>query len=268
LSQVDEKIEELGRVLASIERVAVAVSGGVDSMTLAFVANELLGNDVELFHAVSPAVPPEATARTRAYAARLGWRLNVIDAGEFADPDYLENPVNRCFYCKTNLYRTIVSHTTRIIVSGTNADDLSDFRPGLTAAKNHQVRHPYVEAGIDKRFVRMIASRLGLDEVAELPASPCLSSRIETGIRVDAETLGMVHAIENMVRRDLDTRIVRCRVRREGLVVELDSDAYAKAQGGTHGFLKSAVETLGISRGYVGGVRFERYRMGSAFLRA
>ena len=198
----------------------------------------------------------------------LRWQLRVIDAGEFDDPDYRRNPVNRCFYCKTNLYSTIAANTSHIIVSGTNIDDLADFRPGLKAAADHQVRHPYVEAGIDKAGVRRIASHLGLDDVADLPASPCLSSRIETGIRVEAGTLGLVHAVENLVRADLDTRTVRCRVRRDGLVVELDELAYEKAHDDVHRTLRRAVESLGAERGFVGDIRFEPYRMGSAFLRA
>ena len=223
---VDEKIRQLGSVLLSMERAAVAVSGGVDSVTLACVAHHCLRNNVTMFHAVSPAVPPEATERTRRHAENFGWHLEIFDAGEFSDPEYLRNPVNRCFYCKVNLYGTMAKMTSDIIVSGTNLDDMSDFRPGLQAAKQHQVRHPYVEAQIDKAQVRAIADRFELEEIASLPSSPCLSSRIETGIVVDAQTLGLVHAVENIVRHDLHTGTVRCRVRRDGLVVELDSATY------------------------------------------
>ena len=165
--------DRLSRTLRDAGHVAVAVSGGVDSMTLAFLAHHALGRDALMVHAVSPAVPAEATERVHRYVAREGWTLRVIDAGEFDDPDYLANPVNRCFFCKKNLYGAIATVTDRPIVSGTNTDDLGDYRPGLEAARERRVRHPYVEAGIDKDGVRAIAAARGLDDLAELPAAPC-----------------------------------------------------------------------------------------------
>ena len=121
-------------------------------MTLATLAHRLLGaGRVAMVHAVSPAVSPEATARVRRYAEIEAWDLTVLDAGEFADADYLRNPVNRCYFCKTNLYGTIARVTPRQILSGANTDDLGEYRPGLDAAREHGVRHPYVEAEIDKR---------------------------------------------------------------------------------------------------------------------
>ena len=115
-----------------------------------------------MLHAVSPAVPPHATARVRAHAGLEGWNLAVADAGEFADPRYRANPVDRCFFCKSNLYDRIRSVTQATVASGTNLDDLGDFRPGLKAASQRGVVHPFVEAGIDKAAVREIA-RLGGD---------------------------------------------------------------------------------------------------------
>ena len=134
----------LEAVLEGCAPLAVAVSGGVDSLTLAWIAHRRLGARAAMFHAVSPAVPPEATARTEALARAEGWSLSVFDAGEFADPAYRDNPVNRCFFCKRSLYGAIASRTRRQIVSGTNCDDLGEFRPGLDAAAAAGVRHPYV----------------------------------------------------------------------------------------------------------------------------
>jgi uncharacterized protein len=252
--------------LDGFERLAVAVSGGVDSLTLAAVAGSRLTLRATMFHAVSPAVPPEATARTRALAARLGWRLEVIDAGEFSDPEYLRNPANRCFYCKTSLYGAIARRTDAPIVSGTNRDDLSDFRPGLEAAANHGVRHPYVECGIGKDAVRAIAGEFGLGAIAELPASPCLSSRLETGIHVTPAALGLVHAIEQLVTQSLAARTVRCRIRGTGVHVELDEAAFQRATASDEG-LRARLEAICAARGRPGAVEFARYRMGSAFLR-
>ena len=158
-------------------------------------------------------MPREATQRTQALAEREGWTLHVIDAGEFDNADYMRNPVNRCFFCKTSLYGSIRPHTAAQIVSGTNLDDLGEYRPGLLAAREHGVRHPFVEAGLRKSDVRALARQLGLGEVAELPASPCLSSRVETGIAIDPAVLALVHATEQLVAQALQPKTVRCRVR-------------------------------------------------------
>src|SRR5579875_3499378 len=119
-----EGLPALASVLRNCAPIAVAVSGGVDSLTLATLAHRELGERAAMYHAVSPAVPAEATARTKALAAAEGWALHVIEAGEFADPDYRRNPASRCFFCKTNLYAAITTRTDRRIVSGTNLDDL------------------------------------------------------------------------------------------------------------------------------------------------
>ena len=104
-----------------------------------------------MVHALSPAVPVAATARVREMSEREGWDLREMGAGEFADPDYRANPYNRCYFCKSNLYRSIRTITDRRIASGANLDDLSDYRPGLQAAAERGVVHPFVEAAIDKK---------------------------------------------------------------------------------------------------------------------
>ena len=263
------RIPALERVLKAMGRVAVAVSGGVDSMTLAVVAHRTLGDSATMIHAVSAAVPEDATQRVDRYAQREGWRLELIDAGELHDARYVANPFNRCYFCKTNLYSTIAPRAGlgTSIVSGTNSDDLGDFRPGLAAADEHAVRHPYVECGIDKSGVRAIAARLGLHDLAELPAAPCLSSRVETGIAIDPEVLKAVDACERLVRDATGAATVRCRLRRDAVVVELDDAALAALDSTRRAVLAGEVAermtTAGVSRA----LRFEPYRMGGAFLR-
>jgi uncharacterized protein len=252
-------------------RIAVAVSGGVDSLTLATAAHRVLSGvlpgAVTMHHATSPAVPVEATDRTRALAAREGWQLDVFDAGEFADPAYRANPANRCFFCKTSLYGEVARRTTRQIVSGTNLDDLGEYRPGLDAARAHAVRHPFVEAGIDKRRVRALAAELGLGALAELPAAPCLSSRIETGIRIEAPLLAMVHEAEKLVAARLSPHTVRCRVRAAGVVIELDEATLTALDARMAADLQTELRPLAEMAGLRGPVRFTAYRNGSAFLR-
>jgi uncharacterized protein len=214
---------------------------------------------------VSPAVPPEATALVRSYAAQQGWRLEVFDAGEFADPDYLRNPANRCYFCKTNLYGAMAGRTDATLVSGTNLDDLGDYRPGLQAASEHRVRHPYVEAGIDKAAVRALARSMGLDDVAALPAAPCLASRLETGIDVTAERLRTVHAVERLVKQQLQPPTVRCRLFHDGIAIQLDLASLETIETPEGAGLKRAIADLLAARGEHATLRFEPYRMGSAF---
>ncbi len=260
--------DRLQNVLRGFDRLAIAVSGGVDSLTLATAAARTLGGAVTMHHATSAAVPPEATERTRALAASQGWRLDVFDAGEFGDPAYRANPVNRCFFCKTNLYGAVASRTSDPIASGTNLDDLGDYRPGLEAAKKHNVRHPLVEAQVDKRTVRLLAAELGLGVLAELPSAPCLSSRVETGIRIEAPVLAMVHAAEKLVSRELSPHTVRCRVRAGGVVVELDEATLSGMPDDRKHGLQSELERMAGAAGLAGPVAFAAYRTGSAFLRS
>lgn len=268
----DIAIRALASVLTGFDTVAIAVSGGVDSLTLATFAHRVMGGSVVMYHAVSPAVPEEATERTKDLAADEGWALHIIDAGEFADPDYRRNPANRCFFCKTNLYGAIAAHTARQILSGTNLDDLGEFRPGLEAARTHEVRHPYVEAGIDKRAVRRIAVTLGLGAVAELPAAPCLASRIETGIRIEAPLLAVVHEAERLVADSLrplgNPATVRCRVRAGGIVIELDETMLGRLDRDEQQRVRGLIDELLNREGLVRPVSFAPYRSGSAFLRS
>ena len=257
----------LQKCLDGIGDCAVAVSGGVDSMTLAVVTHRHLDRHAQMFHAVSPAVPPDATERVRRYAAAQGWRLSVVDAGEIADPRYVANPANRCYFCKTNLYGTMARAASGTLLSGTNLDDLGDFRPGLGAAEEHAVRHPYVEVGIDKRGVRAIAASLGLHDLAELPAAPCLSSRVETGIAIDARVLRVIDACEKLIRAELSPHTVRCRVRSNRVVVELDSSTLESLAAPDRRRLSREIGARFAAVGTHAPVAYAAYRMGSAFLR-
>lgn len=260
--EAQSAIEAVERVLDGLGPVAVAVSGGIDSLTLATVAARHLGDGAEMFHSRTASVPTEATARTRDLAARLGWRLHVIDADEFSREEYLSNPVNRCFYCKQSLYAQIARHTRSQVLSGANTDDLSDYRPGLDAAREAGARHPFIEAGIGKRDIRAMARALGLGDLAEIPASPCLSSRVETGLRILPATLRQIERAEADVRERVPTaRAVRCRVRATGVVIEIDAATLEALDTIARDEIADGVRSIFGTE-----PRFAAYRMGSAFI--
>ncbi len=251
----------LRAALLARDNVVIAVSGGVDSLTLASFAWRLRpALRVRMVFADGAAVPQAARQRVFDVAERQGWPLEVIDAGELADPAYSQNPVDRCYFCKSHLFdATALVVGDGVVCTGANLDDVSDYRPGRAAAAERGVCEPFVEAGMSKDAVRALARALGLHEIAELPASPCLSSRIETGIQIDAGTLRAVDDVEEALRL-AGAQVVRCRVRKKGVVIEHDgvmSDDDVIAVAGR----------VVAARGLPHQVFAAPYKQGSAFLR-
>lgn len=248
------------RLAESLDRhatVAVAVSGGVDSMTLASFAQRLMPTRVTMVHAVSPAVPPQATERVRALALKDGWQLTVLGSGEFDDPAYRSNPVNRCYYCKSHLYDRIRELTPGAIASGANLDDLGDYRPGLIAAAERAIVHPFVEAEMPKSAVRNLARSLGLDDLAELPAQPCLASRVHTGLYIEPDDLAFVNEVELALERLAPGAVLRCRMTSEGVLIETNHDDHAALDAAAASLCRDAGRAY---RGVAG------YRRGSMFV--
>jgi uncharacterized protein len=232
-------------------------------MTLAHAAHLVRRKPTLVCHAESPAVPVEATARVRRHASAAGWRLTVLDAGEFADPNYLRNPVNRCYFCKSNLYDRIAAEVDGTIASGANLDDLGDYRPGLKAAAERRVIHPLIEAGMDKAATRALARALRLDDVAELPAQPCLASRLETGLRVTPEKLTFVAEVERRLAAIVGPGVLRCRLTAAGVRIELDLERVRRE--GTGPAIVAAAAALCEAAGQTL-LPLAPYRRGSAFL--
>lgn len=224
MSELNQQIHDK---LDSIDHAIIACSGGIDSTLLALVAHRRAPGKVTVAHAVSPAVPPEATERVRMLAAQEGWALSIVQSGEFQDENYLSNPVNRCYFCKSNLYESLtqiaLAHDSGTVLSGANLDDLGEYRPGLDAAAERGVRHPWIEASFTKADIRTLARELDVP-FAELPSSPCLASRLYTGTRVTAERLRAVHACEKRVKDVTGILVVRCRVKDDLLIVEVGDD--------------------------------------------
>jgi len=261
-------INKLSQYIIRQPPLAIAVSGGVDSLTLAYTANLVRPETTAMFHAVSPAVPPEATQLVQHYANNYNWNLQTIDAQEYHDPRYRRNPVDRCYFCKTNLYSRIKDVTDLTIASGTNLDDLGDYRPGLKAADQHGVIHPYVDVSINKSGIRKLATELGLHTVAKLPAQPCLASRVETGIRIDANDLAFINSMECMIRDQLGNGDIRCRLTAKGVKLEIESKLLSGPQS-VADVRKARIEHMAKqlceshSRSFIG---LAPYKQGSAFI--
>lgn len=221
---ITTKVEQLVAFFNQFERFTVAVSGGVDSMLLTYLAHRFSSATVTAMHAYSPAVPESALQRVKSHAQTYQWQLEIIDANEFNDSNYLSNPINRCYFCKSNLYTRIAEASSDVIFSGTNLDDLSDIRPGLQAAKELSVRHPYVEVGIVKQDIYAIAKHFALTNLYRLPAQPCLASRVQTGIHIKVDDMHFIDALEQHLSDILpSTDTIRCRITHTGVCVELDS---------------------------------------------
>ncbi len=192
----------------------VAFSGGVDSSVVAQAAYEALRDQAIAITGVGPSVSLEDIRCAKLAAQAIGIRHLLCDTSEIADPDYLSNDARRCFHCKTNLYETLGRWANEngfaTVLSGTNADDLGDYRPGLEAARDFNVVAPLAELGIDKKAVRLLAEHWKLP-VADRPASPCLASRVAYGESITVEKLRLIEQAESWLNsrgfRDVRVRL-------------------------------------------------------------
>jgi len=200
---LDGRREALLETLRSYGRVAVAYSGGVDSVVVAKAAQVALGDAAIAVTAVSQSLAGGELDEARELAREIGIRHRVIHTEEFDDPNYLRNNPDRCYFCKSELYGRLTRMMDELevdaLASGINADDQGDYRPGLKAAEERGVRHPLQECGIGKDGVRELARHWGLS-VWNKPATPCLSSRIAYGEPVTPERVGMIDKAEQWLR--------------------------------------------------------------------
>src|SRR5579885_198229 len=220
------KRDRLVEVLRGLGGAAVAFSGGIDSTVVARAAVLALGDRAVAVTADSPSVPRAEVAEARELARQIGIRHVPVRTEEFDDPNYVRNDGSRCYYCKSELYSRIETLLPElgvsVICSGANLDDKGDYRPGLTAAAEHRVRHPLQEAGFTKADVRALARAWGLP-TWDKPASPCLSSRLAPGVGVTRERTARVEAAEEYLH-GLGLR--ECRVRlHEGELARIEVPA-------------------------------------------
>jgi uncharacterized protein len=236
-------------LLASFDAVIVAFSGGVDSAYLAWAATHVLGRERTLcITADSPSYPDHHRQLALGVARDFALRHEIIQTRELERPDYSANPVNRCYYCKHELYTTL----TRIagergfgtIVDGANADDRGDYRPGRRAAREFGVRSPLDDANLTKADIRALSHRAGLTTWDE-PASACLSSRIPYHSAVTGEKLRMIERAERALR-DLGFRVCRVRHHDDLARVEIGVDELPRAlEPGLAARIVAAIQALG-----------------------
>jgi len=239
--------------LRDADSVLVGYSGGVDSAYLACVALDALGAGRML--AVigrSASYPAEQWAQARAVAEQFHIPIAEVDTGELENPQYAANPVNRCYFCKTDLWGRLaplaVVRGLAVVVDGTNADDLGDYRPGAKAAREHGVRSPLAELGFTKQDVRILSRRRGIPTWAR-PSSPCLSSRVPYGTSVTAERLALIERAEAALRGLGVTGDLRVRYHGELARVELAADQLTHwLEPGRARTLREAVRRAGFER--------------------
>ncbi len=224
---VAEKLDQMRGILRSLKRVAVAFSAGVDSTFLLKAAVDELGSEnVLAVTSDSDSIARQELQEARALAEQIGAEHVVIETKEFENPDYLANPVDRCYHCKAELFAAITELINRrgfgAIVCGNNADDLHDWRPGIKAGQERNVRAPCAEVGLTKNEIRTLSEEMGLPTF-DKPATPCLASRVELGEPISPDKLHMIEQAEAFLR-SLGLRELRVRHHGKLARIEIPAD--------------------------------------------
>ena len=257
------KMKRLRMILGKTGGVAIAFSGGVDSTFLAAVARQVLGNKVLLVTALSPTYPVREQNAARQLAKRLGVRHEIIVSNELKISGFAENPVNRCYFCKKELFSMVSTLASKkgikVVVDGSNADDLDDYRPGRKALKELKIRSPLVEAGFTKKEIRDASRKMGLP-TADKPSLACLASRFPYGLKITEKKLSAVDRVEDVLRNN-GFRQVRVRHHGDIARIEIDPSDFKKIlRPGTREKIIKCAKKTGFS--YVA-LDLKGYRTGS-----
>ena len=226
MSALVEKLEQLRTIFRTMERALIAYSGGIDSTLVAKLAQDELGEQALAVTAISPSLMPEELEDAKKQAVALGIRHELIHTQEMQNPNYTSNPVNRCYFCKSELHDKLkplaLERGYPYVVDGVNGDDLHDYRPGIQAAQERGARSPLAEVGMSKLEVRELSKSLDLPWWNK-PAQPCLSSRFPYGELITVEKLQRVGRAEQHLRR-LGWLTVRVRSAGDTARIELPAE--------------------------------------------
>jgi len=219
---IKQKLAELNRIFQAMDKALIAYSGGIDSTLVAKIAYDVLGDRSLAVTAVSPSLLPEELDEAQNQAQIIGIKHELINTEEMSNPNYTSNPVNRCYFCKSELHDKLKPLAQAkgypYVIDGVNADDLQDYRPGIQAAKERRVRSPLAEVGITKIEVREITKILGLPWW-DKPSQPCLSSRFPYGEEITVTKLQRVGRAEIYLRQ---LGYSNLRVRSEGDIARIE----------------------------------------------
>jgi len=227
---LDAKLARMRAIFAPMRSVIVAFSGGVDSTFVLKVAYQTLGDKVLALTTTSPTMPDEDRESALAMARVIGARHLIVESNELEIPGYSANPLNRCYLCKHNLFTVCEAKASELgideIVDGLNLDDLHDYRSGMQAASEKRVRHPLVEAELNKAEIRELSRAMELP-TWDRPASPCLSSRFPYGTEITPDGLAKVCAGERLLHA-MGFKVARVRFHGEVARLELERSEIAR----------------------------------------
>ncbi|MFC1482946.1 ATP-dependent sacrificial sulfur transferase LarE [Candidatus Margulisiibacteriota bacterium] len=250
MNHLNEILENLKKYILRLESCVVAFSGGVDSTLLLTIAHEVLGDNCIAVISITPSMSSQEESFALSFVKEHSIPYQIVETKEFENEDFLKNDTNRCYFCKFELFKAChdIADTKgfKHIIDGSNADDVSDYRPGFKAAEELQVLHPFIECGLTKSDIRELSRTYNLP-TSEKPASPCLASRVAYGSFITPEKLNMIDLAEQYLRNQ-GFPVVRVRVHDEAIArIEIPQDNFNRFHDLNFNDIVSHFKELGFS---------------------